>query len=770
MSRPPFIHRLAAALAMLAAIVLTASSAVAQGSPPPIKIEKIEFGYKNVYRPECWTPITIWLSTTKPFFTGTAEISYTQDSSQRAVIVGPVVASSSGVLASHLVWCPTEAMNRVDLVLRDSEGEPVLTRLWSLRPRGNEDLLPSVANRFDHIILAVGPVSVSAFERLGERESQPPSAESNAVSPVEAEVDVSGDAAAPAGQAQVLGSAQTAAVQIGAGGVPNEPQPQLLVRTLAELPIDAAAYDGAAWVVLDSATSGAIDSSAAAALRTYVLRGGRLLLLVDGPGDEWRRWVSHDGTTTPVELAQPARAPLPSEMHSSLPLDAFPLSRAISITPAGRHDGWKVLAPADAKGPGGLGTAASILAVGPVGFGMVAVLGSDPQRWSPTVSTRETAESWKSVLLRLISDGEGNRREIRRTWDGYYQGAGDGDASRNAISVALGFAAPESPASPIVYAVLIAGLVILTIAVGPGDWLVLRYKNLRHRAWATGLGWIALGSLVAYALPVIIRSDRWMARRINVVDVLCDHTGRGSLSWSSGITALSSAGGTRFELEQPVGAWVRGIATSFDWQEPQPRLPALETVLASDPKAGPLGPSRTCDPLPFFMPQWAFRAVAHEAPSDPVNIVISGLGGREEVAIDGLPPEFELESVAVRRHQKWELWEVTQRTPSPRARRLPAQVSYESPSDAMNLSFPIPIEGGGTEKARISHNTLFALPGVRERSLAAERRALAGLDMVHAVFRRVGHFARDIPQSSTPADTSEILLIRAVLQPDPEEP
>jgi hypothetical protein len=261
-----------------------------------------------------------------------------------------------------------------------------------------------------------------------------------------------------------------------------------------------------------------------------------------------------------------------------------------------------------------------------------------------------------------------------------------------------------------------------------------------------------------------------MAKRINVVDVLCDHTGRGSLSWGSGITALASAGGARFELQQPVGAWVRGVATGFDWQEPQPRLPALETVLASNSKAGPIGPSRTCDPLPFFMPQWAFRAVAHDAPSDPVNIVISGPGGSEEVAIEGLPPEYELESVAVRHYLRWELWEVTQRTPPARARRLPAQVSYASPSDAMNLSFPIPIEGGGTEKAKISHNTLFALPGVRERSLAAERRAIAGLDMVHAVFRRVGHFARDVPQSSTPADTSEILLIRAVLQPDPEEP
>lgn len=750
--------------AILLAVALS-GACVANAAPPVI--ERVEFGYDTTIVPDCWGPVTLWLSTDVPF-SGSAEISYVQDSSQAARIVAPVAATPGQASPSHLVWRPPAVFNRVDLTLRDAEGAVIASRRWSLTPTANDVILPAVVNTRQSVILCAGEVSASTVidDRILELQrsgsvGQPAYEGMPSWSGMEEEEPQSGTLVGPP-------------LRLPAN---TRPDALTLFKAPGVLPIDAPAYQGAALVILDSEESGKLDPRAREAIRDWVFAGGRLLVLADRPGDQWREWVTTPGLPAPIEVGDLRKVSLPPITRASEHFTPQADARPLRLTPAGAADGWKHLTPLAFNGPLGDGDEASILAVGPVGFGMVAVLTSDPRRWTQVLSTSSTARAWERIVDEVLSDQSIVPVESQdpTIWRNFSTGEA---ATSRAFRQVMNFAAP-APAVGwgfVFLAVTLLGL--LALAVGPVDGLYLRVVRLRHRSWATALGWIGLASMVAYVVPLILRGERWTARRVGVVDVLCAPDGQGVMARHAGVRAIAAAGGERYHWNQASSAWVSGSQLGYIWTEPTPTLPPLVTFVGSTTTADlPGTPSRTCAPEWIDMPQWGFRGVLEEAEGLDVRIVLRDNPYEQQIEISSLPAGFELQSIAVRRDLRWEQWEVIPREDGVdiwRARRLPDQPSYESPGDERAESATLRIEGSATGDVVLSHQTLFDLPGAHSRGASFQRRAWAGADMVHAVFqRRDAGIAPESALAGDPriyqpdladadSDSTEILLLRAV--------
>ena len=315
------------------------------------------------------------------------------------------------------------------------------------------------------------------------------------------------------------------------------------------------------------------------ALDAWLRSGGRLLL-IEPPGGV----IESIAGMLPVEIVEAVSGSGIPGLREELTVR----SAAYRLTPEAARDGWWLF------GRFGTGVRVGTVASGPVGLGMLTLISIDPK--TAGAEDGDLADSWGSLLdhagpAEHRSTAMANRFGSGATMRSLGSGGSvaEGSAMANMID---GLADVEGSYFALLMAVAIV-LGGLALMLGPGDWFILKRLRGRGRSWMTALGWIALASMLVYALPGLV-SDRTASVQ-RVVMVHLDPEDQ-SAAHFVGVTAASSL--KRFSIDvgaiPGAGSWWRGVAGAGG-SSASPLLPTVPFVQAVDGAMAPLEPVDLAD-------------------------------------------------------------------------------------------------------------------------------------------------------------------------------
>ncbi len=336
--------------------------------------------------------------------------------------------------------------------------------------------------------------------------------------------------------------------QQGAGGLISS-------LSIAEIPAQRLptrwlAYDGVDVLVLEGRSLLSARPASLAAIRDWVRAGGRLVVVAGRPGLPLEPLVPEgfvEVASRPVQSLDGATGErtLPTPLLSGAARGAGWSTRTVFAD--GRDEEAEGAAARSADG-----TILAQVAEGPVGYGWVSVLGSDPGRArTDLVLKRE----WAAVLRPLL--GEGPAPPDTRGWGSRL------DARTLVTSRALDGLVAGSEVQPRlrVWPFVVFGL-LLALIVGPVDRFALKRLRALQHSWLTALAWIGVFSAVAILFPYIIRSATAVGLRATVTDVAPTD----GIVARSTVTAILADRSRRAPLEtNDVGTWHRSIASTGNW-------------------------------------------------------------------------------------------------------------------------------------------------------------------------------------------------------------
>lgn len=659
--------------AWMASVVVCVAHAVA--APPDLTLD-VSFGWPMSGKggrswllvPERGAPVVVRVAgpdggPLAEAFDGIVRLRYLQDATQYASVSVRVAGTPGKVASAQAVVCVPRALQEVEAELLDARGRVLGRATYSAQMRRDSDLpLPEVSSTDALVVASVGmPAGVpdSVLAALRPRDDQ---------------------------------------------GWNYTRRYASAVLPASEVPVAAPALSSLAALVVSAQAE--LDPRAMAAIRQWVLGGGRLLVMADGPGDGWRRWLPPgpqgdmvtlgDSRVTPLpaDLARAAGRPLPlprdstgptrrpdgsvvpaetREVEAGVPA-ASVVARPMRLTARGLAEGWSSSWATETIGLRGDERAApALLAWGPVGFGMVAVLGVEPRRTNVAGSDPAADRVWDHALRPLLADAAplGRARDIQPAYySEWYIGSGESRATAASIESALNLLGDEPPVDHVVALAVTLSMGVLVLAVGPVDYFLLGARR-RHRSWLTALGWVALASAGAFAGPAVLRGGESRVQRLSLVDLLepaaepgagreeppalpalafdssllviwAGQTGRASVLGESGDPiALGPSDGT---------SW-RGASSVVlnQWDQPGLLIPGLDFVhrqptvdATGDPWGGLLSAQAAAtQPAPggLDLRRWTLRAMLHAGRSEPLVRVRAERddSGRVVFRVSGLP-------------------------------------------------------------------------------------------------------------------------------------
>lgn len=707
----------------LAAVLAIAAPLAAQSDSrdqPPAEIVNVSFGWDNTMPAERWAPVRVDVRGGPAPFAGELILEYEQDAVERARVVLPIATTPGQTVPFEMAACM-----------------PGQIQVFTLR---------LVSGRF--------------VQKLEVRQGDPDSA-----LPFP-QIDTQPRRVLIVGESSSLDAFSVDAVSVSPQGTPTGPNAvrgmyyqgqatppdvwELLtpVRTrLVDLPLGWLCYDSVDAVVAKAEDLAHADSRARSALMTWVEAGGRLIVEADGAGDSW------------IELVGPGVldiAPLKTLTTGSWAgSDARSLSaRAIRPTPAGLFDGWDVFWPVAGDGGAGLG------ARGPVGAGMVTVLGVDPRRLPAMVSKEDTRRLWRPLFT---GDGIGilpkHVRTVDPNWQTYmWMSSSGADAPQmNAIRTTLDNNAQLAPFGDAAFVVIAGAVLLLAACIGPLDAVILRRRAVSRWSWLSAIGWISAASILAYAAPMVMRSGESIVSRTRVVDVIDDGTRRGA--WTTALTSVFAGQPLRVEYPTSDGSWWRGVSPVQGLRgSTRTFAPVITRLSATDPR------SLTPDPVP--QGQWTYRALLQRGAGQDISEGLPRITARKTAAgylvtATGAGESAEVRSgVLSTREGHWTLefnaqdgtstW-VAESRGADGLRDTPP--SWQLTSDAWEWSqWPA---------------AALQLPGVRDRADAAASRVAAG-GWACVTMEIAG--ARDAALPLIPdSRPKEVTVVRALVRIEPED-
>lgn len=564
------------------AILLLLSTAAAGAAPPDPDDPTItiDFGWGGQVVSGRWMPITVHVTCAAKPFEGILSVEYTDEGNQTSRIVRPVAGTPNKTISVPVLVNLPSRCSEMTFMLLPPAGRAVAIEKYNVFPRSGERQLPFRTISDPPIIVAIA--------------------------------DAGGGGIAPESAALL---ADKGLVAESAAGPRDSAACSV---AFASLPTVWAAYDGLLMLITD-ATTPPSDPRALAAVREWVLSGGRLVILATKGGDDWRRWFGPGDP--PIAIEDPATLPIPQSLQEALhaktfhtgpapqtrpaparggrsqaerakkkeaaaqgpteppdkeaePANSQPVpdfhpaatapQRRLNLTAAGQRAGWII------RWSGGESDQSGDLAEGPIGFGWVTVLGVDPRRVSDVVLSRASRAVWSDALSMILADF---RESVEPQQPGIPVVA----------SLAVPGSAAWSPGSDVlsrvcdvplprtgVFIILAAVLGSLALLIGPVDALLLRALRMRHRSWATAIGWIALTTLIAYAAPRLGKSSETIVNRISVVDCLLpadSKSGAASgepLVWRTSVTGVFASATFQQTFTGAIeGSWWKGLSSNM---------------------------------------------------------------------------------------------------------------------------------------------------------------------------------------------------------------
>jgi len=273
-------------LLLIALLTCLCSPARAADDPPLAHLTSAQFGHAGHMQYERWAPLRITIDAVQRPFSGTLLISYPQDHTQRATLRVPAAGTPGIATPVEAVICLKSSADAVSITLLDERDRPV-DRLRFGNTSEDPDAFPLIFDQREGLILCLGRITP---DRIIEPLDLPPNSQDYLVY----------------NQPQQWSPQRMAEVRA---------QRLITLHAVAidplSLPSQWAAFDTAEAIVLrtEELTDRIAPASRDAIIR-WVQGGGRLVLVVDQPGDLWRTWLPTQIASL-ITLADPTRIPVP---------------------------------------------------------------------------------------------------------------------------------------------------------------------------------------------------------------------------------------------------------------------------------------------------------------------------------------------------------------------------------------------------------------------------------------------------------------------------
>lgn len=637
-------------MSLLGLLLLCCAAAWAQPPsplPPAVPpgraaaITDVRFGWQGAIVGERWNPIRVSITGGEKGFSGVLVAEFNQDASQAACIMTPAAATPGLTTPIDLAAFIPSSCERIQFTLLSETGFEVQRLVFDQVPGPDEVEFSPVRFYEQCLTLALGPSSLSGAIDAVPATTPVSATALDGIAPPSVEVEMN-DGEVSAEFIPSPDVAAAAAVQGEALADFRWSSLKLARLEPASLPFLWTAYEAAQVLVIRTEAGPDVDPRAVDAVRAWVHSGGRLVLVVDAPGSRWRRWLPDGPDGELVDIGEVVRVAVPPAALAAIDQteEAAPArdaqARPLQLTVKGAADAWALEWGPESDHPG-----AGLLAQGPVGFGWVTIVGVEPQSCLANINKPGLTALWRAVLAKPLDEWLTLPKDDGAEYLRYGGGTpGPTAQSRAALGDLLDRLTDAAPLGVGVVLIILFGMLLLTLLVGPVDALLLRRLQLRQHSWLTALGWITLMSLIAYVVPPLIRTGPDVIHRVRVVDILAspDAGPDGGSAWSTGVTSIfaSRAGPIPLEPFDP-GAWWRGVSSAYGEPGSRRFLPPLMTRIDT---GGPGGQDlRSAHPFNLTQGQWTFRAVADDGPAQP------GLSARLrrdddhwQITLIGVPP------------------------------------------------------------------------------------------------------------------------------------
>lgn len=577
----------------------------------PATIEAVRLGWRSNLLADCWGPARVYISGNPNIaggaFGGVLEVLYAQDGSQSAQITVPIATTPGRITPVELALALPLNVSQLTLTLYDQFGRIVDSRKYQ---RGDNSL-PAT-------LLDATPLVLAVADRTGVAPS---------VAKAFAEPGL-----------RAVGAANT--IAIGRPSPSRNPMDDLACVTVTadDLPETWAAYEGVAAVVIGTDEIAALPAAKLAALLDWLRSGGCVIARVGAAGAGVSRLLADAPGRVEVREAQQLTPGPELERLFAEPTQVEKDAKLIQIQARGRDSvqgrpialgdaqdpdakAWRVRwALRDATRVNGVETE-GLLAEGPIGFGWVVLLGIDPPQLASGSDDAPSRIAWREALRNTCAElATRARSSDQYSWG--TRGSGSDHSARIATRSVLNALSDAPALGDSAFIVIVLCLLALAGAIGPIDGLVLGRFQKRQLSWATALAWIAVASILAAALPPLLRGGESKLRRLRVVDAIGGARPQ-TIAWQTGVTTLFAGvgGPVRLTPADPAThdtSWFRGISPLFvqPFNSSDP-LVRFATLQQEPPGNAPVaGRSNRIDPnWAMRMGQWTFRTFAEQGPT-----------------------------------------------------------------------------------------------------------------------------------------------------------
>lgn len=415
----------------------------------------------------------------------------------------------------------------------------------------------------------------------------------------------------------------------------------VLVETL---PLSHRAYEGVVAIIADSTTVLEADPRAIVAMHRWVIGGGRLIVLADMPGDQWRRLLPPAVPIEAITLGAQQEIDVPAEFEGLTgksvrePLICRPIWLTLAAEDAGWSTRWQ-------------STGGNLLAEGPAGFGWVTLVGVRPGVVSGGSQTGET-RLWADVLTgasRGVYMPDHSHRTLLTRGNSWGELRVVEDVPVLVFD-AIGSAPPIGSAAVALVAFV---TVSLAIALGPVDFVLLKLVRLRHMAWLSALVWIVLASVIGFLAPNKMRSGASTLGRHTLIDTFAVNS---ALPGSE----LNQQNVSVAELPDVLRSWSLSFSNYFagstdpisfspaqnglywsEYQGVQGRSAIVRPlVTVQNPNSGSLDATRSSTPAPIRPGIWTTRVFLDSGPVETdLGIALEPIDEGWSLSVDGLNAE-----------------------------------------------------------------------------------------------------------------------------------
>lgn len=686
----------------------------------------VSFGYANsmTFWPNRWAPITVTLtSPARPEpFEGMLVLTYPQDGSLNAKVVRPVVCTPGKVTTCQIMVNVSRGASEFTVTLLDKGGRDVAKQRYTPFTSGDPWALhlPDVTASGDGVAWGVGATSgaarsivyasdqlrgQSAFGASGvqcvtsDAQTLPMSwtgYDSLLLLAVDAEVLAKADPRISAAIREWVSSGGRLVVFVNQAGsdweqiLPSESPFRVQEPTTgpvsdelnAVLVAPVATFVTAQKRALQNFNNGVPMPEEAIAAAAQVGAEGAGALDPSDPDNTAR---DPSVSPRPAEPAPPADSRPPQATRAAQRAS----QRVIELTEEGIARGWSVKwrAPGDGSSDPAAPVSRGLLAEGPHGFGWIVVVGLDPGSAAELGSPEGTRAVWASITDRCLLDWRQRMIAPKSSASNPYNYnpvystpsmTAPGDIAGSAKAAILNRLADVPMFGNDIFYVLGAGLLLLAILIGPFDALVLRKLKARQHSWGTSLVWIALAAVLAYWLPMLLRSGPTRVNRVSTVDAIMPAgvSSTPSIAWTSGWTGVYASATTESSLIDPdlmnSGQWWRGASAQTYYYYGGRRSSATTNLFTqSMPDFSSLAGSELGNPgsaanlkgaggnplLPGTFKVWTFRLfMDQQRTAWPVGARIEARAdapGELSLRLMGLPKDAEVRRVGVCIGGRW---------------------------------------------------------------------------------------------------------------------